>query len=461
MEYIAITLLAISATTCVIYLLANKVFGVCLRLRSLVMCAACALFISLVLPRIVVSFAGLAGTVGFLAVFAIIFAYFVAYYDDPELQNAANACPAVALGGEPLGQDPVNARETVVALAETQASSSVLRTPDSVPASTGEESHSEDSDKPSSSSLNETGPDILEPATATDPLLVFAHDTFIEDDSVEEMPQPDEESVPSEQKAVDVSQTQLAAATENEVGSDLSVITDLSLKADECNSDTETDFVIEDIDNPELASVILALESPEDYEPVEEELLLMETPVEDDHPEHVNGKEASSTCDVSIDNSDEMIDPRTLFGNADFIAVNSGDETEQIPPSDNLDALLDYAFSQKERCNYQRSLDAFRRALKLYRESEAAPYLAIEIATLLKDRGSYDEAINVLSDSRGLPGLNQQHPLDQEFIETIAYLRIVKNTLLHHRLGFIPFHRIPTAIAKEIDAEFRDWRNLA
>jgi hypothetical protein len=116
-EYIAITLLAIAATTCLVYLLANKVFGVRLRLKSLVLCAACALFLSLVLPRIVVSFAGLIGTMGFLAVFAVIFAYFVAYYDDPQ-DLPANPAPAVAasqserLEGTSLAALPPSSRLT-------------------------------------------------------------------------------------------------------------------------------------------------------------------------------------------------------------------------------------------------------------------------------------------------------------------------------------------------------------
>ncbi len=131
------------------------------------------------------------------------------------------------------------------------------------------------------------------------------------------------------------------------------------------------------------------------------------------------------------------------------------------PASDSLDDLMDFAFTQKEAGHHQQALDAFRRALRLYRFSEAAPFLAIEIANLLKNRGSYDEAIAVLSDSRSLLALLENETLDQEFVVTIAYLRIVKNTLLHKRLGYLPFSRIPADISSEIDAEFREWRNLA
>lgn len=449
MEYIAITLLAIAATTWVIYLLANKVFGVCLRLRSLVLCAACALFISLVLPRIVVSFAGLAGTVGFLAVFAIIFAYFVAYYDEPEFHTAANACPAMTLGGETAERETAETRKSAAVSAEP--------TPSGVPEPPMASGESAVSPAAPDASFAVSTDDVAAEPAAADPLLGFAQAAFTEEIYAGERPEDAKEPALPEAEAVSAGRIQLAAAAENEPDSAGGAA--LPAEADE---DDLTPGVDCDADAAsELASVLLTLKSPENCQPAEEELLSMDNLLEKCRPEPREAAETNSTCEDDGGSVDELIDPRSLFKNAEFIEVNGGEAAEQVPLSDSLDALLDYAFAQKERCNYQRALEAFRRALKLYRESEAAPYLAIEIATLLKDRGSYDEAINVLSDSRGLPGLSQQHPLDQEFIETIAYLRIVKNTLLHHRLGFIPFHRIPAAIAKEIDAEFRDWRNLA
>jgi tetratricopeptide (TPR) repeat protein len=131
------------------------------------------------------------------------------------------------------------------------------------------------------------------------------------------------------------------------------------------------------------------------------------------------------------------------------------------PASDSLEDLMDFAFTHKEAGHTQQALDAFRRALRLYRFSEAAPYLAIEIANLLKNKGSYDEAIAVLNEGRSLLALVKNDALDQEFVVTIAYLRIVKNTLLEKRVGYMPFGRIPAEISREIDAEFREWRSLA
>jgi len=141
--------------------------------------------------------------------------------------------------------------------------------------------------------------------------------------------------------------------------------------------------------------------------------------------------------------------------------VNSDMLDEQEPVSDSLEDLLDFAFMQKENQRYSYALDTFRHAFRLYRDSDAGPNLAIEIAALLKNKGAYDEAITLLSNIRSLPGIEHNQSIDQEIVNTIAYLRIVKNILLERRVGLIPFSQIPTTIAQEIDSEFHDWRNLA
>ncbi|WP_165865904.1 hypothetical protein [Lucifera butyrica] len=125
-----------------------------------------------------------------------------------------------------------------------------------------------------------------------------------------------------------------------------------------------------------------------------------------------------------------------------------------------LDDLLAYAFTQKEQHNDLQALAAFQKALQLHKSDEVAPYLVMEIANILKNKGAYDEAITVLSDGRNLPGSKNADSIETEFVNTIAYLRIIKNTLLQHRLGLIPYQDIPPAIFKEIDEEFHEWRNL-
>ncbi|MDF2927984.1 MAG: hypothetical protein K0Q75_222, partial [Anaerospora sp.] len=131
-----------------------------------------------------------------------------------------------------------------------------------------------------------------------------------------------------------------------------------------------------------------------------------------------------------------------------------------LPDTQDLDTLLDYAFSQKENKEYEHALSAFRHILQLFPEDSAAPFITIEIGNILKLLGSYDDAIQVFVDGKTSAALHDEYQFEQEFINTIAYLRIIKNTLIHRRLGLIPYHKIPTDVLEEINAEFREWRNL-
>lgn len=290
MEYIAITIIAITITIFIVYKIANGLLGLDLKLKPLVLCAFCALFISIILPRIVVGFAGLAGTLGVLAIFAVIFAYFIAYYDEEQDSSISVSASAVAT------VLPNPAMDTSVAAAASQA---------------------------------------------------------------------------------------------------------------------ETDFpgAVPTVEDTELAATVETM--PIDLYQEESPLPVVQQPKEED-----------------------VLLPETL------------------------DEFLELAFMHKEELNFAVALKYFREALKRFPESEAAPFLVVEVANILKNRGAYDEAIKVFTDGRNLPGLQQDGTLAQEFTETIAYLRIVRNTLLERRLGFIPYHKIPSDVYHDINAEFREWRHL-
>ena len=125
-----------------------------------------------------------------------------------------------------------------------------------------------------------------------------------------------------------------------------------------------------------------------------------------------------------------------------------------------LDELLDYAFQQQEEKNFDEALLAFKNILKRFPASTVAPFAVIEIGNLLKTRGAYDEAIQVFADAKNLPALQTENQFEKEFVNAIAHLRIIKNTLIYRRLGLLPFHQIPAAVYEEIDAEFREWLKL-
>jgi len=127
--------------------------------------------------------------------------------------------------------------------------------------------------------------------------------------------------------------------------------------------------------------------------------------------------------------------------------------------SKDLDDLIDFAFIYKEQHNFIKALEVFRQTLILYPNSEVAPFLVMEIGTILKNSGQYNEAIHVFCEGRKLPGVQKNTMFDLEFIKTIAYLRIIKNILIQNRLGDISFKNIPGTVLKEIDSEFREWRN--
>lgn len=122
--------------------------------------------------------------------------------------------------------------------------------------------------------------------------------------------------------------------------------------------------------------------------------------------------------------------------------------------------VLDYAYQQKEFKNYEEALRAFKHVLEAKPEGPDAPFVVIEIGSLLKMRGAYDEAIQSFVDAKSLASLQEDPFLKQEFINTIAYLRIIKNVLLYRGLGLLPFSNIPDDVLLEIEREYGEWRSL-
>jgi len=137
----------------------------------------------------------------------------------------------------------------------------------------------------------------------------------------------------------------------------------------------------------------------------------------------------------------------------------SNELSDSYPSSNDLDVLMDFAFLQKEQRNFLEALKFFQQALRLYPDSEAAPFLVMEVGTILKNLGSYNEAIEIFTKGRLLPGVINNSMLEQEFINNIAYLRIINNILVENSLKVMPFNLIPENAFKEINAEFSEWRN--
>ncbi len=129
----------------------------------------------------------------------------------------------------------------------------------------------------------------------------------------------------------------------------------------------------------------------------------------------------------------------------------------QVPKSDSFDDLLDFAFGQKEKHNYEDALLGFTMAYDLYPKSELACMLAIEIANIYKQKGKYDLAISSLQ--KGLDN-SKDESIRQEFVSNIAYIRIIRNMLITNQLDLLPYDEIPAKVKEDIESEFVEWKQL-
>ncbi|WP_110954709.1 tetratricopeptide repeat protein [Anaerosinus massiliensis] len=130
----------------------------------------------------------------------------------------------------------------------------------------------------------------------------------------------------------------------------------------------------------------------------------------------------------------------------------------QISKLEALDDLLDYAFDQVSKNEHDCALYAFKKALKLYQHDAYAPFIVIEIGNIYKTAGLYDDAIVIYNKALKLPALIQNEDLKREFINNIAYLRIIKNALLRRNITRKPFKDISQNMFGEIEREFQSWR---
>jgi tetratricopeptide (TPR) repeat protein len=402
-EYTLITTIAIVTTTLFVHQLANRILGIRLGIKPLALCGVCSLFLSLVLPRIVVGFAGLAGTIGVLAIFAIIFAYFVAYYEDSHAVDSFSSesnFTAQALNEKKMCEHLVPNMPIV-------PSFSTLKENDLLPSTVA--SYNDVPKEEVSSEFYEVLNNNLAKPVAEEPIA----EEPIAEESIAEEP------------------------------------------------------IAEELIVEEPIAEELIVEEPIVEEPIAEELL--NTQISLDIPSITDkqcqeGTIVSSSLDTTgtlltvneMEQHNEVTEVVCTMNHQMPISIS-----DSLPDTQDLDALLDYAFSQKEKNNYEQALVAFRHILKLFPEDGTPPFVVIEIGNILKLLGSYDDAIQIFMEGKARAALHEEYQFEQEFISTIAYLRIIKNTLIHRRLGLIPYNKIPEDIFEEINAEFREWRNLA
>lgn len=124
---------------------------------------------------------------------------------------------------------------------------------------------------------------------------------------------------------------------------------------------------------------------------------------------------------------------------------------KQILEADSVDVLLDFAFAQKEKENYEDALLAFSMACDLYPSAEITVLYAIETANIQKEMGKYDLAIFALQ--RGVMNALDEN-VKNDFLQNINYLTVVRDVLWKNALESLPYSKIPAKIREEIEATF-------
>lgn len=128
---------------------------------------------------------------------------------------------------------------------------------------------------------------------------------------------------------------------------------------------------------------------------------------------------------------------------------------KQVPKSDSFDDLLDFAFIQKERGNFDDAVLVFEMAYEMYYFMEMASLIIAELVNVYKQLGSYNKAIKLLQ--RGLENTSAEI-IRKDFITNIAYMRIIKNILQTKHLDLLPYDEIPDKVKEEIEKEFSNWK---
>lgn len=582
MEYIIASLGAILAATLIVYKLANNIIGIDLRLRPLLLCAVCAMLISLVLPKIVVGFAGLPGTLAVLAIFAVIFAYFVARYEgEPSVQDTAvdsdvASCLAVDENSPGVSADKTdqNAQTEMFSgeLSDTeimdehnnQLIESILASIEA--ASPAEKTSTNDSPAlPEDSEVSIENSDEIAAGLVSEPFIEQEEGSI--DEYVVQSVKPTEESKELIGEVVEgliVADSDVSDTDNSQEDTDL--VIDLiqeqhpgtsdekaveAEKAEKLIEEVVEEFIVEGISDSQVNTNFAAEMSEEEYPAIVNEITLsndsallsnMQTGISEtnyrDLPtpqelssdlaevevqsKHAIDTSVLSECEMVTATSTELTDELVSLIDEEEVVHNERNVSNEMPDepekseestevvkeleqmsdavvdqgenqegimsmpeqpfvqeadnsimvnseqmaevasfeSEELDDLLEFAFINKEKLNFNAAFNAFNRALTLYPDSDAAPFLIVEIGNILKNRGAYDDAIKVFSDGRALSQSKQDEMMEQEFISTIAYLRIIKNVLLQNRSGCIPFLEIPSQVIAQIDEEFKEWRSV-
>ena len=123
---------------------------------------------------------------------------------------------------------------------------------------------------------------------------------------------------------------------------------------------------------------------------------------------------------------------------------------EHLP--DGLDALLDIAYVSAEPAP-ERAVAAYRKALARYPQDSYMPYLIIELSTLYKRLGNYDEALHLFDEALALPIIAKNAVMVQEFRHSRRTLHAVSDMLRARGTPALPFSEVPEDVLAEADRQ--------
>ena len=123
--------------------------------------------------------------------------------------------------------------------------------------------------------------------------------------------------------------------------------------------------------------------------------------------------------------------------------------------NENLDSLLDSAYSEKAEGHVWQAIAIYKKALEKYRSDEYAPFVAIDLGNVYKEQAMYAKAIKIYEDALELPAVKRNFSTLADFKKNIVYLKSVQSVLLRHQALTTPFSKISKVYLQEIESEFQ------
>ena len=126
---------------------------------------------------------------------------------------------------------------------------------------------------------------------------------------------------------------------------------------------------------------------------------------------------------------------------------------EQADKLSTLDDILDHIYEVKDKSPLA-AITAYEVAIDRYPTDDYTPFLVIELATIYREQGDYQGAINTYTDALKIPIIAKNETMVLEFKKNISYLKVVLDTLKANHLESVPFAKLSHELKEKIEAEF-------